>query len=822
MTSLLAQLRQIARRMGRSPMFTIVTLVTIAVGVGANTAIFSVINGVLLEPLPYPEPDRLVGVWHTAPGVGLKEVNASPSTYFTYREESRTFRDIGLWRGQSVTVTGLAEPEHVESLGVTDGLLPILGVPPVRGRWFTRKDDSPDTPETVMLSYGYWQRRFGGADSAIGRRILIAGRAKEIIGVMPRDFRFMNAHPSLILPFRLNRGEVFIGNFSYQAVARLKPGVSIAQANSDVTRMLPLMSEKFHPMQGMSLKMFEQARFGPDVRPLMRDVVGDVGKVLWVLMATVGIVLFIACANVANLLLVRAEGRQQELAVRAALGASWSRLAKELLLESVALGAVGGVLGLGLAYAALRLLVYLSPADLPRLDEIAIDAPVLLFTLALSLAAGFLFGLIPVFKYARPRVALALRDGGRNSSGGRERHRARNVLVVAQVALALVLLVSSGLMIRTLQNLRQVQPGFTSPEQILTLRVSIPGSLVPQDERVLRMHNDIMDKIAALPGVTSVGGSNSITMDGYTDNDPIFAEDHTYAENRLPPLRRFKFISPGFLKTMGNPLVAGRDFTWTDLYQARPMVLISENMARELWGDPRRALGKRIRENATGTWREIIGVTGNERDNGVDQPAPTIVYWPCFLRNFWQFPTRVENTLAFAIRSNRAGSAALLNEIRRAVWSVNPDLPLADVRTVREIHHRSMARTSFTLVMLSLAAGMALLLGVVGIYGVISYSVSQRTREIGIRIALGARQQAVRRMFVRDGLVLTGIGVACGILAAFSLTRLMTSLLFEVSPLDPITYCAVSAVLATAALLAAYVPARRATVIEPSAALRAE
>ena len=810
------------RRLSRSPLFTAATLITLAIGIGANTAIFSVLNGVLIKPLPFAEPDRLVAVWQTAAGLSLPEVNASPATYYTYREENRTFEDIGLWRGDSATVTGVAEPEHVDSMSVTDGVLPILGVQPVLGRWFTRKDDTPGSPKTAVLSYGYWQRRFGADPSVIGRRLLIDGEAREVIGILPADFRFMYLRPAIVVPLQFNRAEVFIGNFSYQAVARLKPGVTLAQANADVARMLPLLLQKFPPAPGISLKMFEEAHFGPSVRPLKHDVVGDVGKVLWVLMATVGLVLFIACANVANLLLVRAEARQQELAVRAALGAGWSQIARELLLESVTLGAIGGALGLGVAWGGLRLLIYLSPANLPRLDEIRLDGSVLSFTIALSLAAGVLFGLIPVFKYAGRQLGTGLREGGRNSSEGRERHRTRSVLVVAQVAMALVLLISSGLMIRTFRALRQVQPGFTSPEEILTLRVSIPEAQVPDADRTLRMQADIMDRISAIPGVVSVATTNSITMDGATDNDPVFAEDRTYAEGQIPPLRRYKFVSPGLFKTMGTPLLAGRDFTWDDLFQKRMYLLVSDNLARELWGSPANAIGKRIRENPKGQWREIIGVVGNERDDGVDHKAPTVVYWPSLTRDFWQFPVRLERTPAFAVRSSRAGTAAFLKEIQNAVWSVNKDLPLAGVGTVKEIYDRSMARTSFTLVMLAIAGSMALLLGVVGIYGVISYAVSQRTREIGIRMALGATESAVQRMFVAHGLLLTGIGVACGILASVAATRLMAALLFEVSPLDPPTYAVFSVVLLAAALLATYVPARRATVVEPVEALRAE
>ncbi|MCW5979194.1 MAG: ABC transporter permease [Bryobacteraceae bacterium] len=817
-------MKRIIRGFARSPMFTAVAALTLAFGIGANTAIFSVLNAVLIQPLPYPDSDRLVAVWQTisGPGVSIPEINASPATYYLYREEGRTFQDIGLWRTDAVTVTGLAEPERVLALSVTDGALPAIGVQPALGRWFTPKDDSPGSPETAMLAYGYWQRRFGGDPSVLGRRIMIDGQAHEVIGILPGRFRFMNAQHSVVLPLQFDRNKVFVGHFSYQAVARMKPGVTLAQANADVARMLPMLPLKFPPAPGMSNKVFEEIKLGPSVRPLKQDVVGDVGKTLWVLMATVGIVLFIACANVANLLLVRAEGRQRELAIRAALGAGRSRLARELLLESAALGLIGGAIGVVLAHAGLRLLTSLAPSQLPRIDEIAIDRTALLFTLALSLAAGVLFGLIPVFKYAGPKIAAGLRGVGRTHSDSRERHRARSALVVVQVALALALLVASGLMIRTFQALRRVDPGFTSPSTIQTLRVSIPSAQVPDVSRAIRMHNDILNAISAIPGVTSVAATNSITMDGSENNDPIYAEDRSYAEGQMPPMRRYKYISPGLFKTMGTPLIAGRDLTWTDIYDRRPVVIVSQNMARELWGDPAAAIGKRVRESPKGRWREIVGVAGDERDDGVDRKAPAVVYWPLLVKDFWQFPERGQRMVAFTVRSSRAGTMDFIREIQRAVWGVNPELPVADVRTVQEIYDRSMARTSLTLTLLGIAAGMALLLGVVGIYGVISYSVSQRTREIGIRVALGAPGSQVRRMFVRHGLALAAVGLGCGLLVAAALTRIMAALLFEVSPLDPLTYLAVSLTILAAAALATYIPACRATAVSPLDALRAD
>jgi predicted permease len=673
-----------------------------------------------------------------------------------------------------------------------------------------------------MLSYAYWRNRFGGDPGVVGRRVLVNGVAREVIGIMPENFRFLNVNASIILPMQFNRGEVFIGNFSYQAIARLKPGVTLAQANADVARMLTILPQKFSPPAGMNLRMLEEARIGPRVRPLKEDVVGDIGKVLWVLMATVGIVLFIACANVANLMLVRAEGRQQELAVRAALGASRGRIAQELLVETVTLGLLGGVLGLGVAYAALRALVVLSPANLPRLDEISIDPTVLAFTTATSMLAGLLFGLVPVVKYAGPQLTNALRSGSRTFSDGRERHWTRNTLVVVQVGLAMVLLIGSGLMIRTLYSLRQVQPGFVNAGQLLTFRVSIPTAQVKEPERVARMHNDFVEKVRAIPGVTSVSLTNSITMDGSNNNDPIFVEERPGFDTKLPPMRRFKHISPGFFQTMGNPLLAGRDFTWTDIHEMRPVAVVSESFSREYWSTPAAALGKRIRESPKGIWREIVGVVGNERDNGVQEKAPAIVYWPMMKRDFWLPGVDVRRNLAVAIRSDRTGTENFLKDVREAIWSVNSNVPLANVQTVQAIYDRSLARTSFTFVMLTIAAAMALLLGLIGIYGVISYAVSQRTREIGIRIALGAPHQDVQRMFVLHGVMLAGIGVACGFATAIPLTRLLKVLLYEVSPVDPITYAAVCTVLVLAASLAAYLPARRATRIDPLQALRAE
>ena len=654
MESFRNQLKQIVRRLMRAPMFTVVTLVTIAIGVGANSAIFSVTNGVLLKPLPYPEPERLVSVRQTVLGIGLTDVDASPSEYFTFREENRTFQHFGIWTGDSVSVTGLATPERVTGIDVTSGTLEALGVQPTLGRWFTLKDETYGSPQTVILTYGYWQRKFGGDASVVGRRIVADGEAREIIGIMPRTFRFLNEKPELIFPFQFERAKVFLGNFSYQSIARLKPGITLAQANADVARMIPMVNAKFPPPPGFSAKLFDDAHIQPSLRPLKQDVIGDLGKVLWVLMASIGVVLLIACANVANLLLVRAEARQQELAIRTALGAGSAQIAREFLVESVLLGVLGGAVGLGLAYASLRILVRLAPVSLPRLESITLDPLVLLFTLAISLVAGVMFGLIPVFKFAAPHVMAALRASGRTLSQSKETHRARNMLVVLQVALAAILLISAGLMIRTFQALRNVQPGFTGSRELQTLAVFIPESQVKEPDRVVRMQQEILRRVSAIPGVFSAAFANSVPTDGNNSTDLLYAEDRPYAEGKLPPLRRFKFVAPGFFQTMGTRLIAGRDVTWTDIYDQRLVVVVSENMAREVWRDPASAIGKRIRANMKDPWREIVGVVADIRSDGADQKAPTTVYCPVMMKNFWLEETFVERRAVFTIRRSIA------------------------------------------------------------------------------------------------------------------------------------------------------------------------
>jgi predicted permease len=837
-------LRFAARLLIRNPTFTVVAVITLAVGIGANTAVFSVVNSVLLRPLSYPRPEELVSLRQIAPGApGLADgLSLSPSMYFTYAEQNRVFQSLGVWITTMSTVTGLAEPEEVRVVGISDGVLQALDVPPAAGRWLLAEDQTGATRplpsvfkaySRVMLSYGYWQRRFGGDPSVVGRTLIVDSRPKEIVGVMPRGFKIVNADADLIFPLAFDRGRVALtgagaAGFSYQGIARLRPGVTIAQANADFARMMPIWMSSWPNTPGTDSRAFETWRIVAALRSLKQEVVGGVTDVLWVVMATIGLVMLIACANVTNLLMVRAEVRQRELSVRAALGAGRGRIIRSLLAESVLLGVMGGTLGVGLAYAGLRALLAIGPANLPRLSEISLDARTLVFSAVLSLVSGVLFGLIPALRYTGPRISAVLGSIGRATTAGRERHRVRSVLVVIQVAITLVLLVSAGLMVRTFQAIRTVEPGFTQPERLQILRLFLAGSIVPDAESTTRIANDLQDKLSSIPGVTSAAFGSAMPMEGYAPNlgvlnmGAVLTEDRPDSGTTTPPVRSFKYASPGFFQTAGTRLLAGREITWTEVYDLRPVVAISENLARELWGTPRAAIGKRLRQSAAMPWHEVIGVVQDVRENGPFQPAPPTVYWPTMSAYLNAAAGRnAIRGVTFVVRSERAGTEGFLNQVRQAVWSVNSSLPVSP-RTMQEVYDRSLAATSFTLVMLAIGASMALLLGVVGIYGVISYTVSQKRREIGIRAALGAQQGELKAMFVRHGLVLAGIGVVVGLGAAAGLTRLMASLLYGITPLDPVTYAAVALMLVIATIVASYLPARRAASVDPIEALKAE
>jgi len=826
--SLLIDLKHIGRRLRRSPGFAITVVLTLAIGIGANTAVFSVLNSVLLRPLPYPEPQQLVSLHLNAPGApGLaefrSELRLSPSMYFTFARHNRSFQSLGIWGPGTASITGIARPEQINTAMISSGILETLDVPALHGQWLTAADQDPRGLGRVMLSYGYWQRRFGGDPAVVGRTISVNSQPRVIAGVMPRGFKIVNYDFDLLIPMGLDPVKEPLAGFAYRGIARLRPGVTIPQANADVARLLNVWMDSWTNPLGGDPHWYLNWRITPALQPLKDTVVGSIHTVLWVVMAMIGVVMLIACSNVANLLLVRADIRQHELAVRAALGAGRWRIARELLLESLTLGLLGGAVGVAVAYAGLRLLTAVGPADLPRLSEISLDGWSIGFTLLLSVLSGLLFGAIPVFRYLPSRQRQTLLGATRTTSVSRDRQHARNLLVVAQVAMALVLLIGAVLMIRTFLAMRTVDPGFSDPASLQVMRLSIPETLVHDSTTVVRMQKNILDNLAAIPGVSSTGFTASVPMSGAEPGwDQILVEGKNY-DVGSPPMRLYNYVSPGYFHTAGSRFVAGRDFTWAEVYGVRPIGIISEGLARELWGSPRAAIGKRFQEVSSAPWYEVVGVIQDVRENGVDQVSPATVYWPSLMGEpFIPTTLRVQRTVYFTIRTRRAGTQAFINEMQRAVWSVNANLPVADISTMQDLYSDSMARTSFTLVMLAIAGTMAFALGILGIYGVISYAVSQRTREIGIRMALGAKKSELTWMFVRSALLLTGIGTAVGLGVAAVLMSLMRTLLFGISPLDPITFAAVPFALVAAAALASYLPARRTAAVDPVVALRAE
>jgi predicted permease len=834
--SLGRDVRYAVRSMRRHPTFALAVVLTLALGLGANTAIFAVVDGVLIKPLPYPRAGELVSLNHTAPGIKVDQFQMSPTQYFTYKEENRVFQHLGVWGAGGTTITGIGDPEQARMLAITPDVLQVLGVQPMLGRNFTEAEATTTDPGmqvgagAAIVTYGYWQRRFGGDPSVIGRQIISDSRPAIIVGVMPESFRFLDIkpQPEVILPIRINRSSLSITGFGMTGLARLKPGVTIADANADIARMLPIWLNSWPiPPGTVGREAIANWHLTPVLQPLKDAVVGSVGDMLWVLMGTIGVVLLIACANVANLMLVRSDSRRQEFAVRTALGAARGQLVRGVLVEGLVLALVGGALGVALAQGALKVLIAMAPATLPRVADISLDPRVVLFAVVLSCVSSLLFCAIPAFRHGRRR-ALSIVSASRGASASRERQRTRSALVVVQVALALVLLVSSGLMIRTFQALQNVEPGFADPATIQTARVWIPPQQVREDERYTRMQQEILDKIAALPGVQAAGFASSVPMEpNRVSLSAIYVDGQTYDAGVTPPGRRLKFVSPGYFGAVGTRVIAGRDITWNDLYRRMTVAIVSENFAREVWGSAAAALGQRVREPAPATaappvWREIIGVVQDVHEDALHQPSPAMVYFPVLMDNFGGQSTTGTRAINLVIRSDQAGTEALLNGVRNAVWSVNSNMPVFLIFTMKDLYDAAMARTSFAMVTLAISGAMALGLGLIGIYGVISYVVSRRAREIGLRLALGAEPAALKRMFVKYGLVLTGIGIAIGLVGAIGLTRLMSSLLFGTGPLDPATYVVVLFVLTIAAVLASYLPARRAAMVNPMTTLAEE
>lgn len=818
-------LRTVARKLLRSPSFTLLSIVTLGLGIGANTAIFSVVNGVLLEPLPYADPDRLVGVWHTAPGIELPQFEQSDASYLLYRQANRVFEDIGIYDEGRVNLTGDDRPVQLPAAEVTASVFPLLGVTPAIGRGFTEADERPGAEPVAMLGHELWTSRFGGDAEILGTTLRLDGVARTVVGVMPAGFRFPSLETLLWQPMEIDGEKPNVGNFSYPGIARLKPGKTAEEAAVELSTLIHRLPDVF-PDDHISPGMLESAGMAALVHPLRDDVVGDVGSVLWVLLGSVGFILLIACANVANLFLVRAEGRQREIAIRSALGARRGDIAGAFLAESMMLGLGGGVLGLALAAVGVRAFVTIGPESVPRLQEIAVDGGVLAFTALISLFAGALFGVMPALR-SRPNPGGVLKEGGRRATSGRARHRARNVLVAAQIALALVLLAGSGLMVRSFRALQDVDPGFDGRD-VLTLRLSLPMATYPEAAERARFYQQALERIRALPGVETAGAVSRLPLASGGSNSAHTFEDFPLEPDEVPRIISNRRVAPGYFETLRVPLLAGRLLETADHQRQARVAVISEALAGHFWGDDWNTagvVGKRLTSGIPEQedWYTIVGVVGSVRDDGLAEDPAETIYYPMVNPP----PPEVDDTayapqtMSLVVRTS-VPPENLVAAVRQSIWDADSNLPVASVRTMEEILAGDSARTGFTMLLLSIAAVVALLLGTVGLYGVISYVVSQRTQEIGVRMALGAGRGQVSRMVVRQGLTVALAGIAVGLAGAAGATRLLEASLFGVEATDPLTFAAVSLLLFAVAVVASYLPARRAASVDPLAALREE
>ncbi len=815
-------LRLAVRALARRPAFSALVIVILALGIGATTAIFTLLDAVVLSPLPFDGADRLVRVAQRQQGEGGGDVGQCAAWHYTYEAENRVFDDLGMWFMGTAAITGQGEPEAVPSMSATAGVFRTLRLNPVAGRALTPEDEDPESPRVVLLGHGYWQSRFGADPGVVSRTLEVNGTPMEIVGVLPAELRGVGVDPGVITALRVNKATLFVGNIGASAVARLKDGVTLQQAGADVARMIPMAFEKFPG--GPVFESMSKARFEPVIQPLKSAIVGGAANLLWILMAGVAAVLLIACANVANLFLVRAEGKTAEMAVRTAMGAGTARIGWEHLKESLILGVAGGVVGLGLAELALRAVVPSGASLLPRLPDLSMSPGIVAFASVLAVGSGLVVGVLAALRHLRAAPADALKVG--RTSSMRRRGATRSVLVVAQMALALVVLVASGLMLRTALALSDVDPGFRDPEAVLALRLNIPASDAPGANDIAAAYEAIVRRLEQVSGVTGVALSNSIPLDGYWNVNPLYAQDVT-DRPELGSTRQHKWIGEGYFETLRISLLAGRGLTWDDVHQRLPVAVVSERLAREYWGSAQAAIGKKIAARPDPPrWYEVVGVAADVHEHGPNQESPTVVYWPLVTLAFWANSGAEEpNTwraMGIALRSHRVGTVDFLTDVREAIWSVNPKLPVRNMRALNDLQAQAVATTSFSLKLLAMAAGMALLLGVIGVYGVLSYAVSQRVPELGMRIALGAPVRRVMGMVIREGMALALVGVAIGLALSAGLARLMEGLLFGVSPVDPVTFGGVALILVVVALAASWLPARRAARIDPTTALRAE
>ena len=802
-------LRYGGRALRKNPGFTAIAVLTLALGIGANTAIFSVVNTVLLQPLPYQDPDRLVMVWEDDTKGGYPRDTPAAANYIDWRDQNQVFEGMAALADQSYNLTGIGDPERLEGRQVSASLFPLLGVEPLVGRAFLPEEDQPGGNRAVILSHGLWQRRFGSDQQIIGETLTLNGEGFTVVGVMPPHFQFPSRDVELWTPIAFTAREAANrGRHYLQVVARLKPEVTLQQGQAEMDIIAARLQQQY-PDYNTDL--------GATVTPLHEHVAGDIKPALLILLGAVGFVLMVACANVANLLLARAAGRQKEIAIRIALGARRARLVRQFLTESVLLAAAGGMVGLLLSVWGVNLLKAFIPENISRAGAITIDARVLGFTLLISLLTGLIFGLAPALQAVNFNPNETLKEGGRDMGAGSRGNRIRSLLVVTEIAISLVLLTGAGLLMNSFLRLRNVDPGFRA-EKLLTMGVVLPQLKYPDHARRSAFYTDLIRRLEALPGVRSAAVTNWIPLVLQGDSVGISIEgrpDPAPGEGQRPTVVT-RVVSPGYFRTMGIPLMQGREFGEQDRANSPAMVIISETMARRFWPGEE-AIGKRVTPGSPTNpdhWCQVIGVVKDVRQFHLNaEPKPQMYF-------------TYEQAGFFAPRhlvvSTEGEPLALAAAVRRTVWEIDKDQPVSNISTMEDVLSESITQQRFSMLLLAIFASVAVILAAVGIYGVMSYSVAQRTREIGIRMALGARPLDVFKMVTREGLRLTLIGTVMGVAAAAALSRFLVSLLFEVSATDPFTFVLVVALLGVVTLLACYLPARRATKVDPLVGLRYE
>ena len=810
MGDFLQDLRYGVRMLGKKPGFTLVAVLTLGLGIGANTAIFSVVNAVLLNPMPYREPDRLVQFWETNPLKNWTQATVAPANLFDWQKQSQSFDEIAAYMGSDksgpgiagLQLTGGGEPERVKALFVTGNVFSVLGVDAMIGRPLREEETWQGKHTVVVLSHALWQRRFGGDPGIVGQNISLNGRNREVVGVMAPDFYFPSKEIEMWVPMGWNHEQIAQLRRPHflRAVGRLKAGVTTEQARAEMTTIASRLEEQYPDTN---------TQMSVGLGSLKEWIVGDTRLPLMLFLVAVGLVLLIACGNVANLLLARAAARTREVAIRTALGARRGRIVRQLLTESLMLALVGGAFGVLLAVWSKDLLVAFSPGNIPRLEEASLDARVLGFTVGLTLLTTLLFGLVPALQASKPDLVATLKEGGQK--GGSQGGRVRNGLVIAEVALALVLVIGAGLMIRSFLRLQRVDPGF-NPNNVLMLSVALPGAKYPEDSQAITFFEQAEQRIRALPGVVDVGAANVAALkgSGYTNDMTIEGRP---PEDYVREIRH-KTITPDYFRTMGIQLLSGRFFDQSDNAKS-PTIIVNEAFARRCFpGED--AVGMRVKfakPTEAGTWETIVGVVRSEKQDSLSaEPKPEA---------YKSHLQETQSAMTLVVRT--AGDPrSLIGAVREEIRAIDRDLPPYNVNTMDGVLYESLVRERFTTLLLIVFAGLAVTLASVGIHGVMSYAVTQRTHEIGIRVALGARRQDIFRQIIGGAMRLAGIGVGLGLVAAFALTRMMASLLYAVGATDPLTFVVISVLLLSVSLLASYIPARRATNVDPMLALRYE